>query len=409
MLELVGKYNSAKIFQSEIDEATKTQVQTILDQPFVEGELIRIMPDCHAGAGCVIGTTMTISNGKVCPNLVGVDIGCGMYLMKMKGIKKEDINFSALDSYIRKNIPSGMNVREKKVIGFEKLKELRCYSNLKNSHKFELAIGTLGGGNHFLEVDESKNSLYFVVHTGSRNLGKQVADYDQNLANEICNNNLAAYFIKKEELISTLKSEGRASEIQKALIELKKECESAEKIPKDLAYLSGSYLEDYLHDMAICQEYAHLNRETILRIISKFFNLDFDKIEKFETVHNYIDLKNGILRKGSIDCSYGKKVLIPINMRDGSIIAIGKGNADYNYSGPHGAGRLLSRSEAREKISLENFKESMKGIFTTCVSRETLDESAFAYKSIDNIIPWIKDTCEIIEIIKPLYNFKASE
>lgn len=409
MLELTGKFNSAKIFQSEIDEATRTQVQTILDQPFVENETIRIMPDCHAGAGCVIGTTMTINNGKVCPNLVGVDIGCGMYLMKLEGIRRENIDFSALDTYIRNNIPYGMNIRGKEVIKFEKLKELRCYSNLKNTYKFELAIGTLGGGNHFLEVDEGKDSIYFVVHTGSRNLGKQVAEHYQNLADEMCNNNLAAYFIEKERLISTLKSEGRTSEIQKALTELKKEYESSEKIPKDLAYLEGVYLEDYLHDMAICQEYACLNRETILRIISKFFGLDFDKVEKFETIHNYIDLENKILRKGSIDCSLGKKVLIPVNMRDGAIIAIGKGNVDYNCSGPHGAGRLMSRSEAKEKVSLEDFKESMKGIFTTCVNEETLDESAFAYKSMENIVPWIEDTCEIIEVIKPIYNFKASE
>ena len=409
MLELVGKFNSAKIFQSEIDEATRTQVQTILDQPFVENETIRIMPDCHAGAGCVIGTTMTINNGKVCPNLVGVDIGCGMYLMKLEGIRREDIDFSALDAYIRNNIPYGMNIRGKEVIKFEKLRELRCYSSLKNAYKFELAIGTLGGGNHFLEVDEGKDSIYFVVHTGSRNLGKQVAEHYQNLANEMCNNNLAAYFIEKERLISTLKAEGRTSEIQKALTELKKEHESVEKIPKDLAYLEGPYLEDYLHDMAICQEYAHLNREAILRIVSKFFDLDFDKVEKFETIHNYIDLENKILRKGSIDCSFGKKVLIPVNMRDGAIIAVGKGNADYNCSGPHGAGRLMSRSEAKEKISLEDFKESMEGIFTTCVNEETLDESAFAYKSMENIIPWIEDTCEIVEVIKPIYNFKASE
>ena len=409
MLELTGKFNSAKIFQSEIDEATRTQVQTILDQPFVENETIRIMPDCHAGAGCVIGTTMTINNGKVCPNLVGVDIGCGMYLMKLESIRREDIDFSALDAYIRNNIPYGMNIRGKEVIKFEKLKELRCYSNLKNAYKFELAIGTLGGGNHFLEVDEGKDSIYFVVHTGSRNLGKQVAEHYQNLADEMCNNSLAAYFIEKERLISTLKSEGRTSEIQKALTELKKEYESSEKIPKDLAYLEGVYLEDYLHDMAICQEYACLNRETILRIISKFFGLDFDKAEKFETIHNYIDLENKILRKGSIDCSLGKKVLIPVNMRDGAIIAVGKGNVDYNCSGPHGAGRLMSRSEAKEKVSLEDFKESMKGIFTTCVNEETLDESAFAYKSMESIIPWIEDTCEIVEVIKPIYNFKASE
>ena len=412
MIQIKGKYNSANIFQSVIDEATENQVKTILDQPFVENETIRIMPDCHAGAGCVIGTTMTINNGKVCPNLVGVDIGCGMYLMKLEGIKKSEIDFSALDSFIRKNIPSGLNVRDNKIVSYDNLKNLRCYRELKDGSRFEKAIGTLGGGNHFLEINEGKDgTLYFVVHTGSRNLGKQVAEYYQNLANELCNNDLASYFIEKANLIEQYKKEGRKTEIQGALIALKKKFSEnkTEKVPKDLAYLEGSYLEDYLHDMDICQRYAHLNRETILRVVCKFFNLDFDSIEKFETIHNYIDLNQKILRKGSIDASKGKKVLIPINMRDGSIIAIGKGNEDYNCSAPHGAGRLMSRNEARASIDLKAFEQSMEGIYTTCINEQTIDESAFAYKSIENVLPWIEGTCDVVEIIKPIYNFKASE
>lgn len=249
-----------------------------------------------------------------------------------------------------------------------------------------------------------------MIHTGSRNLGKQVAEYYQDLADGICNRGLDAYFIEKAELIETYKAEGRKSEIQKALVELKEKYqENQDKVPKDLAYLEGSHLEDYLHDMDICQKYAQLNRETIARIICKFFNLNFDQIEHFETIHNYIDLNQKILRKGSIDCSKGKKVLIPINMRDGSIIAIGNGNEEYNCSGPHGAGRLMSRNQAKENISLEDFKKSMEGIFTTCVSEATLDESAFAYKTLNDVLPWIEDTAEVLEVIKSVFNFKAEE
>ena len=411
MIEIKGKYNTAIVYQSQIDEATQTQLQTLVDQPFVENEKIRVQADTHAGAGCVIGFTQTINNGKVCPNLVGVDIGCGMYLLKLEEIKKEDIDFDALDNYIRTHIPFGRNIYDGAIARMKEITELKCFRELKDTIKFERALGSLGGGNHFLEIDEDDDgNLYFVIHTGSRNMGKQVADYYQDLADGICNRGLDAYFIEKTELINKYKAEGRKSEIQKALIELKKKYqENANKVPKDLAYLEGSHLEDYLHDMRICQEYAKLNRETIAKTICKFFNLDYEKIEKFETVHNYIDLDQKILRKGSIDCSEGKRVLIPINMRDGSIIAVGKGNPEYNYSGPHGAGRLMSRNEARANIKLEDFEESMKGIFTTCVGERTLDESAFAYKAMDDILPWIKDTCEVEKIIRPIYNFKAEE
>lgn len=241
-------------------------------------------------------------------------------------------------------------------------------------------------------------------------MGKQVADYYQDLADGICNRGLDTYFVEKAELISKLKAEGRKTEIQSALKALnQKYKESKEKVPKDLAYLEGSHLEDYLHDMNICQEYASLNRETICKEICRFFNLDFDKVEKFETIHNYIDINQKIIRKGSIDCSLGKKVLIPINMRDGSLICKGLGNPDYNYSGPHGAGRLMSRNAAKSSISLEDFKKSMEGIFTSCVSEGTIDESPMAYKSIESVLPWIEKTADVVEIIKPIYNLKAEE
>lgn len=411
MIEIKGTYNTAIVYQSEIDEATQMQLQTLVNQPFVENETIRVMPDCHAGAGCVIGFTQTINNGKVCPNLVGVDIGCGMYLVTLKDIKKEDIDLKKFDDFIRTHIPSGRNIRDSRKVKFSDIQNLKCFRELKDTPNFEKAIGTLGGGNHFIELDEaSDGTIYFVVHTGSRNMGKQVADYYQNLADAVCNRNMDAYFVEKAELISKLKAEGRKTEINSALKELaNKYKESSEKVPKDLAYLEGSHLEDYLHDMDICQRYAQLNRETICREACKFFNIDFDSVEKFETIHNYIDINQKILRKGAIDCSAGKKVLIPINMRDGSILAIGEGNEDYNCSGPHGAGRLMSRNQARENIKLEDFEKSMEGIFTTCVSEKTLDESAFAYKSIESVLPWIEDTAEVYEIIKPIYNFKSEE
>ena len=411
MIEIKGKYNTAVIYQSEIDDSTREQVQTIVDQPFVENETIRIMPDCHAGAGCVIGTTMTINNGRVCPNLVGVDIGCGMYLVELKGIKEENIDFKALDEFIETHIPTGRNIHEGRKVKFNDILNLKCYRELKDAGKFERSIGTLGGGNHFLELNkDTEGTIYFVVHTGSRNMGKQVAEYYQDLADGICNRQLDAYFVEKANLIETYKAEGRKTEIQAALKQLtQKYKENTNKVPKDLAWLEGEHLNDYLFDMDICQRYAQLNRETICREVCKFFDIDFASAEKFVTIHNYIDLGQKILRKGAIDCSVGKSVLIPINMRDGSIVAVGKGNIDYNCSGPHGAGRLLSRNQAKENISLEDFEKSMEGIYTSCVSYDTLDESPMAYKSIESVLPWVEETAEVVEIIKPIYNYKAKE
>ncbi len=262
-----------------------------------------------------------------------------------------------------------------------------------------------------MELDKNtKGDIYFVVHTGSRNLGKQVADYYQGIADEVCNRGLDTYSAEKVNLIETYKAEGRKSEIQNALKELQKRYrENIRKVPKDLAWLEGTHFDDYLHDMDICQRYAQLNREMICREICRFFGIDFDTADKLETIHNYIDLEQKMLRKGSIDCSKGKRVIIPVNMQFGSAICMGKGNKDYNYSGPHGAGRLLSRNQARENISLDSFKKSMEGIFTSCISEKTVDESPMAYKSWESIKPWIEPTAEIVEIVRPIYNIKASE
>lgn len=411
MITLRGKYNEALVYQSEIDSTTRDQIETILDQPFVEGEDIRIMPDCHAGAGCVIGTTLTFRGGKVCPNLIGVDIGCGVSVVKLEGIKSSDVNFEKFDEYLRRRIPLGKEVNSARVMKFPSLTQLKCYKELSDVPRLERSLGTLGGGNHFIELDQdSQGGVYFLVHTGSRNLGKQVAEIYQRLADGTCNGRLDAYFLEKKSLIETYKKEGKTSLIQKALGDLKRDYESREPlVPKDLAWLEGQNLEDYLNDLGICQEFARLNREIICRTACQFFGRDYDSLGVFESVHNYIDLEGGIIRKGSIQALKGQRVIIPINMKDGSIIGRGKGNPEYNLSAPHGAGRIMSRGQARREVSLEDFKKSMEGIFTTSVCEETLDESSFAYKSLDSVLPWIEGTVEVEEIIKPLYNLKATD
>lgn len=400
------------VFQdlNNVEPGCLEQVKTLMNCEAYKNSRIRLMPDLHQGVSGPIGFTCTITD-KVVPATVGVDIGCGMLAVRLKGIKKSHIDFKDFDDYIKTHIPSGRNIHDSIKVKFTEIQDLRCYRELRDTVKFERAIGTLGGGNHFIELDEDSNGMiYVVVHSGSRNLGKQVADYYQNLADGICNRNLDAYFIEKNELIAKLKAEGRKSEIQSALKVLsEKYKESIEKVPKDLAWITGSHLEDYLHDMYICQDYASLNREIICKTICNYFKVNWTAAYKFETVHNYIDIKHKIIRKGAIDCSEGKTVLIPINMRDGSIIAYGKGNSNYNCSGPHGAGRLMSRNQAKENIKLEDFQESMKGIYTSCVSEKTIDESPMAYKSIDSVLPWIEDTAEVVDIIKPIWNYKAEE
>lgn len=405
MLEVRGKYNTAKVFTDNIEIEAIEQLKELCNQPFVEGCKVRIMPDTHKGASCVIGFTADLGD-KVIPNIVGVDIGCGMLTVNL-GIV--DVYLEKLDEIIHKYIPSGMNVHEGRVVRFPELQNLKCYRSLKNTKRIERSIGTLGGGNHFIEINESADGIkYLVIHSGSRNLGTQVASIYQNLAIDLCSGK-GDYFVKREKIISEYKADGRRKEIQKALKDLEALYNDLmPSYPKELCFLSGHYRKDYLHDMNICQEYAVLNRNTMADIIlKKLFGKGFDEFEAFSTTHNYINFKDNIIRKGSISAYEGEKVLIPLNMRDGSIIAIGKGNPDWNYSAPHGAGRIMSRTKAKEKVNLEEFKASMEGIFTTSVTEATIDEAPMVYKPKEEILENISETVDIIEIIKPIYNFKA--
>ena len=394
MIEISGKYNTAKVYTDNIDNETVSQLITLLNQEFVKDSKVRIMPDTHAGKGCVIGTTITIKD-KIVPNLVGVDIGCGMRAVKLQ---ETDIDLSLLDQVINQYIPAGFDIYDHAVTKFDKLKDIIAPINLD---KAKCSIGTLGGGNHFIEADRDKdNNLWLVIHTGSRNLGKQVAEHYQKLAIK----SLRQDFLKEkiDATIAKLKAEGKTSDIENTIKVLKMQ---HQPIPNDLCYVEGKDFEDYFHDMGIVQEYALLNRKTITERITHA--MDLHVIDEFDTIHNYIDLDNMILRKGSISAQSGEKVIIPMNMRDGSLICVGKGNPDWNYSAPHGAGRIMSRSEAKEKVSLDEFTDSMKGIYSTSVVQSTIDESPMVYKPMEEIMENIKDTVEIIDVIKPIYNFKA--
>ena len=394
-----------KIFTKNIEQEAVEQINLLLEQEPFKDCKIRIMPDVHAGKGCVIGFTADLGE-KVIPNIVGVDIGCGMLCVELGNI---ELNLEKLDKIINEFIPAGRNIREQKLIDFEKINDLYCLRELKETKKFNRAIGTLGGGNHFIEIDvDEDNNKYLVIHTGSRNLGKKVADYYQNLAIDLCSGK-EEMFKRREEIIRTYKEQGKRKEIQKVLKELEAEYkQNKPKLPNELCYLEGKYREMYLHDMKICQEYASENRTNIAnQIIEKYFDIKFYEFDGFETIHNYISFKDNIVRKGAISAEKGEKVLIPINMRDGSIIAEGKGNKDWNNSAPHGAGRIMSRKKAKETVKLDEFKKSMNGIYTTSVVEETIDEAPFVYKPMEEIIENIKDTVEIEKIIKPIYNFKA--
>lgn len=408
-----------KIFTKNIEEEAIKQIELLLEQEPFRNCKVRIMPDVHAGKGCVIGFTADLGD-KVIPNIVGVDIGCGMLCVELGNI---EIDLEKLDKVINEYIPAGRNIREHKLMDFEIINQLHCLRELKETKKFNRAIGTLGGGNHFIELDiDDENNKYLVIHTGSRNLGKQVADYYQNLAIQLCSGKEEMFkrkeemFKRKEEIIKTYKEQGTKTEIQKALKELEKEYKENKPIlPNELCYLEGKYREMYLHDMKICQEYASVNRLQIAKeIIINYFDMTYIPDfyppimhNSFETIHNYISFEDNIVRKGAISAKKGEKVLIPINMRDGSIIAEGKGNIDWNNSAPHGAGRLMSRHKAKETFKLEEFKESMKNVYTTSVAEDTIDEAPFVYKPMQEIIDNIKDTVEIEKIIKPIYNFKA--
>ena len=400
MLELQGKYNTAKIFTDIVDEASISQVLLLLNQEFTSDSKIRLMPDIHAGSGCTIGTTMTITD-KIVPNLVGVDIGCGMETVK---IKEKHIELQKLDKLIYEKIPSGFNIREKAHRYFKEinLEELYCYKQI-DSKRAEKSLGTLGGGNHFIEADKDDDgAIYLVVHSGSRHLGLEVANYYQEegykVLNGSANNDVNA-------LIEQLKAQGRKREIQKSIAALKNTKRT--NIPKQLAYVSGDLFKQYIHDMKIIQRYAELNRQAMMDEIVKGMKLHIT--EQFTTIHNYIDTEAMILRKGAVSAKKKEKLLIPINMRDGSLICIGKGNDDWNQSAPHGAGRLMSRSAAKESFTVSEFKKQMDGIFTTSVSRSTLDECPMAYKGMGDIVNNIGDTAEITQIIKPIYNFKAGD
>ncbi|WP_029201488.1 RNA-splicing ligase RtcB [Oribacterium sp. NK2B42] len=401
-IEIKGKVNTALCYAKVVEDEAIEQIKRMCDFPMTEGSKIRIMPDVHSGKGCTIGTTMTIKD-KAVPNVVGVDIGCGMYTVNLG---KKDIDLEKFDMAAF-SIPSGMDVWEGRIERFD-LTELRCYRELKNSRRLERSLGTLGGGNHFIEIDRATDGTnYLVIHSGSRNLGKQVAEIYQTLAVDL-DKGIGEYLEAREEIIRTYKEQGRRKEIQKALKELydKKYNEGPMTMPEDLCYLTGRYLDDYLHDVEICQRFAKRNREKMAEILLEKTGLSYG--EAFHTIHNYINTDEMILRKGAIAAHKGEKVLIPINMRDGSVLAIGKGNPEWNYSAPHGAGRIMSRSKAKYNLSMDEYRESMKGIYTTSVCEATLDEAPMAYKSLDDIIDVIKESVDVIEVMKPIYNFKAA-
>lgn len=399
MFEIKGKVNTAICYARVVEEEAMEQVRRMCDYEFTKDSKIRIMPDVHAGKGCTIGTTMTVTD-KVVPNIVGVDIGCGMYTVCLG---KGEIDFEKLDEAAH-FIPSGMNIWEGRQERFN-LQELRCYRELKNTKWLERSLGTLGGGNHFIEVDVAQDGTkYLIVHTGSRNLGKQVAELYQQLAIDL-NKGKETYFQQREEIIRTYKEQGRRKEIQTALKSIAWNAKET-TMPEDLCYLYGQFFEDYMHDVEICQQFARKNRKKIVEIL--LARTGMSGTDGFHTIHNYIDTKEMILRKGAIAAHAGEKVLIPINMRDGSVLAIGKGNPEWNYSAPHGAGRIMSRTKAKNELSLEEYKSVMAGIYTTSVNEETLDEAPMAYKSLEDIIDVIKESVDIIDIMKPIYNFKAN-
>ena len=407
MKTITGKYSSAIVYTDVIEDTAEEQIKLLCDQPFAQGSRIRIMPDVHAGKGCVIGFTADLGD-MVIPNIVGVDIGCGMYTVELGKI---DIDYEKLDGVIRKNVPSGRNVHEGRIVRFPELLDLKCYRNLKDARRLERSIGTLGGGNHFIEADrDDDGNKYLVIHTGSRNLGTQVAEYYQSLAYELrCGKD--KLFEQQNEIIERYKAEGRRSEIQSAIKALHRDFQAQEcDTPRELCYLTGEYREMYLHDMRICQEFASLNRVTIAQIIlGEAFGMQLSDCPHFETIHNYIDMESNIVRKGAVSAKKGEKLLIPINMRDGSLICVGKGDPEWNCSAPHGAGRLFSRGTAKEKFTLDEFRNSMEGIFSTSVHLSTIDECPMVYKSMEDIVDNITPTAEIIRVIKPVYNFKAGD
>ncbi|SCW49777.1 RNA-splicing ligase RtcB, repairs tRNA damage [Ruminococcaceae bacterium YRB3002] len=407
MIEIKGQKNTAICYAKTIEESAEEQIRRMCDNDCTIGSQIRIMPDVHKGKGCTIGTTMTITD-RVVPNVVGVDIGCGMYTV---ALGKIDIDLALFDVAAH-SIPSGRNVWDGRKEPFD-LTVLSCFRELKDTKRLVRSLGTLGGGNHFIEIDVAGDGTrYLVIHSGSRNLGKQVAEYYQKIAVNL-DRGCDEYMKERDEIIRTYKEQGRKNEISAAL-ELRKQLMKADgrirddhPNPPDLCYLTGEFLDKYLHDVEICQAFARRNRELMAEIILAQAGLTGG--EAFHTIHNYINTDEMILRKGAISAHKGEKVLIPINMRDGSVLAVGRGNPEWNYSAPHGAGRVMSRRDAKASLSLKEYQESMKDVFTTTVSEDTLDEAPMAYKSLDDIIDVIRDSVDVIDIMKPIYNFKAAE
>ena len=399
-MEIRGRCGVAIAYAKVIEDEAVEQIRRMCDYEFTEGASIRIMPDVHWGKGCTIGTTMTVRD-KVVPNLVGVDIGCGMYTVDLGKGEIDLVRFDEAAHFV----PSGRNLWDGRQERFDLL-GLRCYRALKDTKRIARSLGTLGGGNHFIEIDRSTDGTnHLVIHTGSRNLGKQVAEYYQNIAIDLSHGK-DELFRARDELIRRYKAEGRRGELQEALKDLNRAFQAkAAEIPADLAFLFGSYLADYLHDIEICQDFARRNREVIARVLLERTGLTAGAA--FHTVHNYIDTEERILRKGAIAAHAGERVLIPINMRDGSILAVGRGDPDWNYSAPHGAGRLMSRTAAKENISMDEFRNTMVDVYTTAVNENTLDEAPMAYKSLADIIDVIEDSVDVIEVLKPIYNFKA--
>ena len=400
MIEIKGKFNTALCYTPTLEAAAAEQIRAVCDQEAFAGCKIRIMPDVHAGKGCTIGTTMTIRD-KIVPGMVGVDIGCGMETVRLA---EKEIDFAALDALIRREIPSGENVRrEEHPLNAEiDLSQLRCAPHV-SIERARRSIGTLGGGNHFIEVDRGENGdLYLVVHSGSRYLGTQVCKYYQDEGRYAM---WGGARHQVAELIAEYRAAGRSQEIQRAIDELRREHPIS--IPGDLAYVEGQLFEDYIHDMRITQHFALLNRKAMTDVILRGMGLT--KVEEFTTIHNYIDTAKRILRKGSVSAEAGEKLLIPINMRDGSLICIGKGNEEWNCSAPHGAGRIMSRKQALARLSMAEYASEMEGIWSSCVVRDTLDESPMAYKPLDEIVSEIGPTAEIVERIRPVYNFKATK
>ena len=395
MKTIRGKYGEAKIFTQNVDDMTIEQVTGMLNENIAVDGNVRIMPDCHAGKGSVIGTTMRIHD-KVVPNLVGVDIGCGMLCTQITRNDTAGIDYDKLDATIQELVPSGMSVRNQP----HRLTEQIPFDQVLapfNETRARLSIGTLGGGNHFIELNaDEEDNLYLVIHSGSRNLGKTIAEHYQKLAES------AQFTVDTETIVASLKDQGREQDIQTTLVELKSQFNETNK---DLAYVSGSDMDNYLHDLKIAQRYAALNRQAMTDVIVEA--MGWSVTEQFDTIHNYIDLEQMILRKGAISAQAGEVAIIPMNMRDGSLIVKGKGNPDWNYSAPHGAGRIMSRSKAFKSVDLKEFEETMQEVWSSSVVESTRDESPFVYKPMEEIIRNTEDTVELLKVIKPLYNYKA--